>query len=176
MFIYLYIEYNNLYKGGYTMIHKEKTACFTGHRELRESFQAIFLKTQREAEILVQNGFRFFGTGGARGFDSLAAEVILSLKEKYHHIHLILVLPFPAPYLHEKGWTQEEICLYEKHKTCASKVVYLQETYGRGCYYRRNRHLVNFSSVCIAYQYKNTGGTAYTTKYACRKGLKIIKI
>lgn len=36
--------------------------------------------------------------------------------------------------------------------------------------------MVDFSSVCIAYQYKATGGTAYTTRYAQNRGLRIILI
>lgn len=158
------------------MLCREKTACFTGHRELKDPFQALFLRTQKEVEALIQSGYRYFGAGGARGFDSLAAEVIIRLREKYPHIHLILVLPFPQPYFHEKGWTKKDIELYEKHRQAASKVVYLQKAYSIGCYYERDRHLVDCSSVCIAYQYKATGGTAYTTRYAHEKGLRMIEI
>ena len=158
------------------MLCKEKTACFTGHRELREPYEVIYSKTQKVVEKLIQQGYRYFGAGGARGFDSLAAEVVLALKAKYPHIHLILVLPFYKQYEHEKNWKITEIAQHEKHKKMAAKVVYTQEVYSSGCYYKRNRHLVDFSSVCIAYQYKTTGGTAYTTKYAHDKGVKIIEI
>lgn len=158
------------------MLCKEKTACFTGHRELREPFEVIYSKTQKVVEKLIHQGYMFFGAGGARGFDALAADVVLNLKTKYPHIHLILVLPFHKQYEHEKTWTSQEVAQHEKHKKMASKVVYTQETYSSGCYYKRNRHLVDFSSVCIAYQYKSTGGTAYTTKYAHDKDVKIIEI
>ena len=158
------------------MLCKEKTACFTGHRELREPYEVIYSKTQKVVEKLIHQGYKFFGAGGARGFDALAADVILDLKAKYPHIHLILVLPFHKQYEHEKNWTVAEITQHEKHKKMASKVVYTQEVYSSGCYYKRNRHLVDFSSICIAYQYKSTGGTAYTTKYATEKSVKIIEI
>ena len=158
------------------MLCKEKTACFTGHRELREPFEFIYNRTLKIVETLIQKGYRYFGAGGARGFDALAAEVVLELKAKYPHIHLILVLPFHKQYEHEKNWSLNEIQQHEKHKKMASKVVYTQETYSSGCYYKRNRHLVDFSSICIAYQYKSSGGTAYTTKYATEKGVKIIEI
>lgn len=158
------------------MLCKEKTACFTGHRELKEPYEVIYSKTQKVVEKLIQQGYRYFGAGGARGFDSLAADVVLNLKTKYPRIHLILVLPFHKQYEHEKNWKTTEIAQHEKHKKMASKVVYTQESYSSGCYYKRNRHLVAFSSVCIAYQYKSTGGTAYTTKYARDKDVKIIEI
>lgn len=158
------------------MLCKEKTACFTGHRELREPYEFVYNRTLKIVENLIQKGYKYFGAGGARGFDALAADVVLALKAKYPHIHLILVLPFYKQYDHEKNWTAAEIAQHEKHKKMASKVVYTQEVYSSGCYYKRNRHLVAFSSVCISYQYKSTGGTAYTTKYAHDIGVKIIEI
>ena len=66
--------------------------------------------------------------------------------------------------------------LHERQIRYASKAVYLQQAYSSGCYYKRDRRLVDFSSVCIAYQYKATGGTAYTTRYAQNRGLRIILI
>ena len=153
---------------------KSQTVCFTGHREIRhENCEKILYST---IENLITKGYRFFGAGGARGFDSLAAKTVLTLKETYPHIHLILVLPFDHQYTAETGWSREEVEAYEKYKQLASKVVILENGYSRGVYYRRNEHLVNFSSVCISYQYKNTGGTAYTTNYANKKGLQIINI
>ena len=158
------------------MIYPEKTACFTGHRVLKEPYNSIYQNTYQIVEKLITDGYAFFCTGGARGFDSLAADVIISLKEKYPHIQLILILPFQNHYEHEKTWTNTEIEQLETHKNKASRVIYTQEAYSRGCYYKRDRQLVDLSSVCIAYQYKSTGGTAYTTKYAIKNGLKVINI
>lgn len=42
--------------------------------------------------------------------------------------------------------------------------------------FKRNRHLVDNSSVCVAYLTANSGGTAYTVNYAESKGLKIINL
>ena len=158
------------------MKNREKTACFTGHRKLREPYEVLFAKTRAVVEDLIQQGYRYFGAGGARGFDALAAEVVLSLKAEYPQVHLILVLPFFDQYTHERGWSREDIALYEKHKQLASKVVYTQEAYSTGCYYKRNRHLVDGASVCIAYQYQSTGGTAYTIDYATHQNVPIRRI
>ena len=57
---------------------------------------------------------------------------------------------------------------------CRTRWPVLQGT--ESCYYQRDRYLVDFSSVCLCYQYKNTGGTAYTVSYAREKGRKIIPI
>ena len=45
-----------------------------------------------------------------------------------------------------------------------------------GCMHVRNRHLVDFSSYCICYQTKETGGTAYTVNYAKENGLIIYNV
>ena len=156
------------------MICREKTACFTGHREIKENYNVLFLKVYSIVENLIKKGYLYFGSGGARGFDILASEVVLKLKKKYPNIHLILVLPFLNQYEKEKGWSREEIYKYKNIKEKASKVVYIQKTYSEGCYYKRDRHLVDFSSVCICYMHKMTGGTAYTVQYAKGQSLIII--
>ena len=156
------------------MICREKTACFTGHRDIKENYNVLFLRVYAIVENLIKNGYLYFGSGGARGFDALASEVILNLKKKYPNIHLILVLPFLNQYEKENGWSKEEIYKYKNIKKQASKVVYIQKSYSSGCYYKRNRHLVDFASVCICYMYKTTGGAAYTVHYAVKKGLIII--
>ena len=152
------------------------TACFTGHREIRESVSVLFEKVCDMTEGMIHKGYRYFLTGGARGFDALAAKAVLHLQEKYTDIHLILVLPFQNQYERERGWSAEEVEEYHFLKNSASKVLHLQTAYSSGCYYRRDRYLVEHSSVCMAYQYKSTGGTAYTTNYARQSGINVLNM
>ena len=56
----------------------------------------------------------------------------------------------------------------------ADKVVYTAERYSPGCMHRRNRHLVENSSVCVAYCTRETGGSAYTAQYARQRGLRLV--
>ncbi len=115
----------------------------------------------------------YFGAGGALGFDTLAAQCVLSLRKRYPHIKLILVLPCTAQ---TKGWSKDDIAIYEEIKSQADKVVYTSHDYFRGCMFKRNRHLVNGSSVCIAYLTQEKGGTAYTVNYAKEQGLTVINL
>lgn len=62
------------------------------------------------------------------------------------------------------------------HKRQADKVVYTSKEYTRGCMHKRNRHLVDNSSICIAYLTEQSGGTAYTVDYARKNGLIVINI
>lgn len=75
---------------------KEKTCCFTGHREIPKGmYPMLTAELERKLHGLIQRGFQYFGAGGALGFDTLAAEAVLRLKEQYPDIRLILVLPCP---------------------------------------------------------------------------------
>ena len=112
----------------------------------------------------------YFGAGGASGFDTLATQCVLSLKKQYPHIKLILVLPCITQ---TKGWSKNDIAIYEEIK---SQAVYTSHDYFRGCMFKRNRHLVNGSSVCIAYLTQEKGGTAYTVNYARQSNVQVINL
>lgn len=150
---------------------KERTACFTGHRTIPFLQRRKIEKRTEEALIeAIKQGYRFFGAGGALGFDTLAAQTVLRLKKTYPQIKLILVLPCLSQ---TRGWRPEDIAEYERIKAAADKVVYTSQEYTRDCMFKRNRHLVDNSSLCIAYLTENSGGTAYTVNYARSKGLII---
>lgn len=153
---------------------KCRTVCFTGHRVLPTEKISEILKSLEDALVaLIEQGYCYFGAGGALGLDTLAAQAVLRLRERYPQIRLILVLPCRNQ---TRGWPQADVDIYEEIKRCADKVTYTSESYFRGCMQKRNRHLVDNSSVCICYLTKPTGGTAYTVNYARRSGLRIINI
>ena len=73
---------------------KEKTCCFTGHRDI-PLLQLPIIKSKLKKTIIeyIEKGYCYFGAGGALGFDTIAAQTVLNLKENYPQIKLILVLP-----------------------------------------------------------------------------------
>lgn len=153
---------------------KEKTCCFTGHRNIPANvLPQLRTQVNEIVKYLIESGICYFGTGGAIGFDTVAAETVLSLRGEYPHVKLILVLPCPEQ---ADKWSWDAKIKYEYIKNCADKVVYTSTHYTPDCMYRRNRHLVNGSSICVAYCMKDTGGTAYTVRYAQQCGLQIIQL
>ena len=147
---------------------KEKTVCFTGHRTIPLLKKWKIEKKLKEVlETLIEEGYCYFGAGGALGFDTIAAQAVLGLKKKHPEIKLILVLPCKNQ---TRGWEEKDVSVYESIIEQADKVVYTQEHYDRGCMFKRNRHLVDNSSVCVAYLTEEKGGTAYTVNYANQKG------
>ncbi len=153
---------------------KEKTCCFTGHRNIPPG-DCAKIQERLEDEIirLLGLGVQYFGTGGALGFDTMAALTVLKLKPKFPYIRLILVLPCKDQ---TKAWCEEDIKIYNRIREKADKVVYISERYHRGCMYERNRHLADHSAFCVCYLTKKSGGTAYTVDYAKKKGLNTINL
>ena len=150
---------------------KNKTVCFTGHRKIPPKRMTSLARRLRTVIVeLIDKGYLYFGAGGALGFDTLAAQTVLDLKTDYPQIKLILVLPCLSQ---ADAWSSEDKDTYEHIKANADKVVYTSREYTKGCMHKRNRHLVDNSSVCVSYLTEQTGGTAYTVNYAKEKGLRV---
>lgn len=148
--------------------------CFTGHRQLPESEHAIIQGALYNAVIsLIDRGVKTYCTGGALGFDTLAALTILHLRQYASNIRLHLILPCPDQ---AKWWNEKDAALYHRILSAADRTEYLAQTYYLGCMQMRNRRLVEQSGWCICYQRKPTGGTAYTVRYAEKQGLRIIRL
>ena len=151
-----------------------KTCCFTGHRDLpTDQIEQITEQLDHELIRLIEQGYCTFGAGGALGFDTIAAQRVLRLRERYSYIKLILVLPCLTQ---SKKWCPQDHLIYEEIKRKADQVVFISQDYVRGCMHKRNRYLVEHSSVCICYLDKSVGGTAYTVDYARKNGKTIINI
>ena len=154
-------------------ITRPKTAFFAGHRKLPSDTEQISTALEKELTALIESGYRFFGAGGATGFDTVAALSVLKLREMFPHIRLILVLPHRAQ---AKRWSKKDITVYEDIKNHADKVVYISDEFTRDCVYRRNRHFINGSSICICYLLREDSGTGKTVRVARKEGLQIINI
>ena len=106
---------------------KSETCCFTGHRAISKA-EAERIKTHLKPvlEELINTGYKYFGSGGALGFDTIAALTVLELKKKYTHIRLILVLPCVNQ---TKGWKEKDVKIYEYIKSMCDKYVYTSKEY-----------------------------------------------
>ena len=73
----------------------EDVCCFTGHRYLpADRLGEIKKRLEAESEACIRQGVILFETGGALGFDTMAAHTVLRLREGYA-VRLRLVLPCP---------------------------------------------------------------------------------
>lgn len=151
-----------------------RVCCFSGHRELLlAEREALPLRLEREIRKAAEGGYRDFLVGGARGFDTLAAEAVLRLREAGLPIRLLLLLPCEG---HADGRRSEERARFQRVATRADGTELISSRYFRGCMQKRDRALVDRSELCIAYLRKRTGGTAYTVAYAVRQGIRVLHL
>lgn len=152
----------------------DRCCCFTGHRSLPYHRRPAIRQRLRTVLIqLIEQGVWCFGAGGALGFDTLAAQTVLELKEQYPQIRLVLVLPCKEQ---TRGWSAANTAEYSRILQQADKVVWLSERYYRGCMHVRNRRLVDSAQTCVCYYTGGEGGTAYTVGYAREKGRRILNL
>lgn len=156
------------------MDKRAQTCCFTGHRHLPAWKEEVIWQRVLEYLLpLLEQGVRYFGVGGALGFDTLAAEKLLDLREQYPQIRVILVLPFRG---YQSRWTAAQQARAAQIESRVDKVVYCCDTPSREAFLARDRHLVDSSAYCIGYCKSSTGGTAYTLQYAEKQGLQVWNI
>lgn len=153
--------------------NRDITCCFSGHRDINATPLMMRALADR-IYAAYACGYRNFCTGGARGFDMLAAEVVTALKQdKLRDIRSVLLLPYPG---HQETWSgeQKEACDYILRQ--ADEIIYTSSFYYEGCMQTRDRALVDVSSRCIAYLTEYQSGTAYTVAYAQKNGLEVYDI
>ena len=153
---------------------REKTCSFTGHRSIpNNEIKRIKSQLRETVKSLIDKGYTYFCSGGAIGFDMLAAETVLSLKRKNPQIQLFLILPCRGQ---DRYWTLGQKLSFQKLIHQADRVIFTGETYEKGCMHVRNRYLVDHSSVLVAYLEKDSGGTKYTVDYAIKNFVPVIRL
>ena len=145
------------------------TCCFSGHRILKKDFNV--LKLIEIVDKLIINGFRTFLVGMAWGFDLKVFEILLTKKNK--NIDIIACVPCKEQNAYFKKEEKEK---YNEFLKKADKIVYVSNEYYDGCMQKRNRYMVDNSSILVAYLYSNMGGTKNTVSYAEKKGINIIYV
>ena len=153
---------------------KSKTCCFTGHRDVPKEDIPLIRKALFEKIVeLREKGIVYYGAGGALGFDTIAAQTVIDVRDQFPEVKLILVLPCREQ---ANKWSHRDKMMYNDIIQRADKTMYVSEHYHPGCMHERNRHLVDESSYCICYLTRSSGGTKYTVDYAAKHGLEIFNI
>ncbi|MDE6411523.1 MAG: DUF1273 domain-containing protein [Clostridia bacterium] len=145
------------------------SCALTGHRVLPKDFNEK--KLSEELELLIISGYTYFYCGMAEGFDLRALKVLIDLKKQYS-IKIEACVPYRGQ---EKKFSAEMKTLYKSLiNACDERTVFF-EKYTDGCYLLRNRYMVEKSDCVYAYCTRETGGTAYTVRYAKSKGKSIVR-
>ena len=154
---------------------------FTGYRPAKLGFfgdddpMCVELKQRLSKKIaeLCEHGADEFFSGMALGVDTWCAQIVLELKEKLPQVRLTAVIPCKTQAEH---WSAAEKALYSDILSRCDKVLCISEDYTKDCMLKRNRALVDMCDVLLAVYDGKSGGTAYTVKYAQKKGRKTILV
>lgn len=158
------------------------TVCFSGYRAEKFPFpfsagnpdyDALAVRLEEAVREAASKGYERFFCGAAQGFDLLAAETVLRLRELGEDIRLFCAVPFPGQADNwEEGWKQR----YDRVLRQCDTILTISPCYKRGCYQLRNRYMVERSFRLICYFDGRPGGTAATVRYAVEKKLEIVNL
>lgn len=124
-------------------------------------------------ETLYHDGYRTFCAGGALGFDRMAAETVLALRQKCPELRLLLMIPCRDQ---AARWSTADRAIYERQLHDADEVRVLSEKYFDGCMRERNRQMIALASVLVAYVTSSYSGSAQTVRMAEARGVPVIHL
>ena len=160
-----------------------QSACsFTGHRPEKLPWKedesdvrclALIARLRATVESLILDGMEHFICGMAEGCDLYFCETVLELKQRYPHISTEAAIPCLSQADHWSAAQQKRY--HELVARCDLETV-VQEAYTPGCMQRRNRYMVDHSSLLIAAHDGLPGGTRRTIEYALKRGVPILDI
>lgn len=154
---------------------RNKTCCFTGHRNLPNAEKAECAeKLRRVIDAFVKMGVTDFIVGGAIGFDTVAAVTLINLKaHMYPQIKITFAVPFKGQ---SKYFSAADKALYNRTLERADNVVVLSNEYHPYCMSVRNRYMVDNSRYCVSYLTSEKGGTFQTVRYAKSNDLTLFNL
>lgn len=152
------------------LINKAKTACVSGHRALSYKFDESKLK--KEFYNLIDNGYDTFLVGMALGFDSICFRILEKIREK-KPIKIVACVPCEEQ---DKLFNSQQKKEYRRMLVQADQKIVLSQTYTPQCMQKRNKFMVDNSSIVIAFLTQNFGGTKRTVEYALKNKVKVVNI
>ncbi len=153
-----------------------KTVCFTGHRNIPENLRPVIAELLSEIlPGLYARGARVFKTGGALGFDTMAAHAVIDLKTATKDPEIKLCLCLAAPD-QSKYFSKYDSIIFDMILHSSDTVSYACENTTTQSYLARNRQLIKGSDVCVAYCTEQRGGSYYTCKQALINGVEFINL
>ncbi len=148
-----------------------KRCCFAGHSELadRDKIYESILKLIEK--LITEENALEFRVGHYGDFDSLCAKAVRSLKDKYPHIHLDLIIPYITANIRDLK------AYYNENFDSITVAEIPQNTPKRFYISKCNEYMIEMSDFLICYVERSFGGARYTLDYAKRrKHIKVYNI
>ena len=158
---------------------KNNTVCFTGNRpnklpwgydENAPACVSFKNKLRQQIEKLIQKGYKTFIVGMAEGVDTYVAEILLDIKSNSD-----IVIIGAIQYLgQEKQWTSEAKNRYNQILQGLDTQMVVSEHFSKYALLKRNKYMLDNSSVVVAASTGQKGGTTYTISLAQKMNKEII--
>ncbi|MBR5343570.1 MAG: DUF1273 family protein [Oscillospiraceae bacterium] len=158
------------------------TCCFSGHRPAKLPWgtdesdpRCVRLKAELAARLegICESGYRHFICGMAAGCDLYFAEAVIELRRRRPELTLEAAIPCDGQ---ADGWPAALRRRYEALVADCDEVTVVQHAYTPGCMQRRNRYMVERSSLLLAVYDGQPGGTMSTVLAARRSGCRVLLI
>lgn len=164
------------------MDEREITCCFTGHRPAHLPWgsnegdaRCLRLKEELSARLegLYACGYRRFLCGMALGCDMYFAEAVLALRREHPEVRLEAAVPCGDQ---PERWPLQQRLRYNRLLDACDSVTVLQIHYTPDCMMRRNRYMVDRSSLLLACYDGRPSGTRNTMLYAMREQVQVLTV
>lgn len=159
---------------------RQESCCFTGHRKEKLPWgdneydmrcTALKERIHEAVETAYTNGFRHFICGMARGCDTYFCEEVMALRARCQDVTIEAAIPCQEQ---ADRWGEED---RERYRDLVERCDYetvVQTRYSPGCMQRRNRYMVDHSTLLIAVHDGQSGGTRNTIEYAFSRQIDVV--
>lgn len=155
---------------------RTRTCFFTGHRKLPADKQEKIRQSIKNniEKLIISYDVKNFISGGALGFDTMAAEAVTELKKSYPHIKLYMYIPCRNQ---DVLWSQDNKKKYADILLVSDEVIYVSDkSYCKDCMHKRNLKMIEDAFFCIAFCINSRSGTGFTVRNAKESGKQVFNI
>lgn len=161
---------------------RQESCCFTGHRpgklpwrydESDPRCEELKRRITDAVEAAHAEGYRHFLCGMAQGCDLYFCECVLALRERCPEVTVEAAIPCPTQ---ADTWPEPQRERYRRLVAACDFETMVSARYTPSCMQRRDRYMVDHSSLLIAAFDGTPGGTRYTMEYAMRRGISVVDL
>ena len=151
-----------------------KNCAFTGHRSIPGSHeQNLSAILDRAIFYAYEEGCRNFYTGGAIGFDTMAARKLISFRISHRDVKIIVAVPCKDQ---DAKWTDAQKDDYAFILSNADEIIFISEDYTADCMKKRNEYLADVCDILIAYSSRARSGSGQTVRMAKERGKEVYNL
>ena len=164
------------------MRSRQISCCFTGHRPEKLPWRsstslAVTASPKRRiadaVETAYEEGHRHFLCGMALGCDLYFCETVLALRDRHPDVTVEAAVPCPTQ---ADAWAPAQRERYKRLVEACDFETLVSAKYTPYCMQRRDRYMVDHSSLLIAAFDGTPGGTRYTMQYAMSRRVSIVDL